>query len=79
MEQLLHLVFVFTAAGNLVMDEFLCNSNAKCEINRKTDKFNCNGTNSTAKSMNSTANWMKSIAKMTNSIAKTCNSDTYTK
>ena len=29
MEQLLHLVFMFTAPGNLVMDEFLCNSNAK--------------------------------------------------
>ena len=64
MEQLLHLVFMFTAAANLVTEQFLC----------KCDKINiiANGMNSTAKVMNSTANGTKSIAKVTNSIAKTC-------
>jgi len=65
MTQLLHLVFVFTPAANLVTDEFSCQSD---EFKSQSDEFNsiANGTNSFAKAT-------KSIAKRTNSIAKTCN------
>ena len=62
MEQLLHLVFVFTAAANLVMDKFLC----------KRESSNTKATKSVAKPTNSFANGMKLIAKVLNSIAKTC-------
>ena len=62
MTQLLHLVFVFTPAANLVMDEFSCQSD---EFKSQSDEFNCQP--------NSFANGMKSTAKRTNSIAKTCN------
>ena len=36
--QLLHLVFVFTPAANLVMDEFSCQSD---EFNSQQDEFIC--------------------------------------
>jgi len=58
--QLLHLVFVFTPAANLVTDKFSCQSD---EFNGKWDEFI---------RTNSFANGTKSIAKRTNSIAKTC-------
>ena len=64
MEQLLHLVFVFTAAANLDSCANAMNSNAKVM------KSFANGTNSTAKATNSTPNGTKSIAKVPNSIAK---------
>ena len=69
MKQLLHLVFMFTAAANLVMMNYCANT---MNSNAKATNSIANRTNSTAKATNSTANGTKSIAKVTNSIAKTC-------
>ena len=84
-EQLLHLVFMFTAATNLVMENScanMMNSNVKVTNSKLNVKVMnsivklmnsiANGTNSTAKVMDSNANGTKSIAKVMNSIAKTC-------
>jgi len=67
--QLLHLVFVFTPAANLVTDEFSCKV---MKLKAKATNSIANGTNSFANRMNSFANGTKSIVKRTNSIAKTC-------
>ena len=68
MKQLLHLVFVFTAAANLVTDKFLCKYDEfNCKTNKLLTNSIANRTSSTAKATDSTANGV------TNSIAKTCN------
>ena len=70
--QLLHLVFVFTPAANLVTDEFSCQSEVTNSKAKATNSI-ANRTNSFANTTNSFANGMKPIAKRMNLIAKTCN------
>jgi len=65
MIQLLHLLFVFTPAANLVMDEFSCQS-------AKATNSKAKAMNSKAKAMDSIANGTNSFANGTKSTAKTC-------